>query len=279
MRKSPEFDNILNECLERVLLGGETVDRCLESHPQQAEELKPLLDTVLAASLASAIQPRPEFRARARYDFLSALRATEPGKRRAFLGWQPAWATAIAAILVLLLAGGGTAAAASGSMPDEPLYPVKLATEQVRLALTPSGLGKAGLSAQLADKRVTEIARMAEQGKPEQIERVTQLLDAELTRMVTLAGGQPEESSVLMAPAPAAEAPTAPGLARGNGQGPSAPETRRAKLRALVARYAASDPAVLRAALETAPESAKPALRRAIAISEAAYDKALKTLE
>ena len=154
MRKSREFDNILDDCLERLLAKGETVEQCLESYPERADELKPLLQTALTAKKVSAIQPRPDFRARARYQFHSALRAMELKRSRPFLGWRPRWATAVAIVLILLLVGGGTTAAAGNSMPDEPLYRVKLATEQVRLALTPSDIGKAQLLTKLADKRV-----------------------------------------------------------------------------------------------------------------------------
>jgi len=77
MRKSKEFDNILDDCLERLLTEGETIEQCLESYSERAAELKPLLQTVLATKKASAIQPRPEFKARARYQFLSALQTME----------------------------------------------------------------------------------------------------------------------------------------------------------------------------------------------------------
>ncbi|GAI20548.1 unnamed protein product, partial [marine sediment metagenome] len=186
MRKPKEFDNILDDCLERLLTKGETIEQCLESYPEQADELKPLLQTVLATKKASAIQPRPEFKARARYQFLSALQAMEAKRSRPFLGWQPRWATAVITVLILLLVGGSTVAAASNSMPDKPLYPVKLATEHVQLALTPSDIGKAQLLAKLADKRVAEIVYLANQGKSGQIELATQRLDAYLARVAIL---------------------------------------------------------------------------------------------
>ncbi|GAH20411.1 unnamed protein product, partial [marine sediment metagenome] len=53
----------------------------------------------------------------------------------------------------------------------------------------------------------------------------------------------------------------------------------RAKLRTDMAYYAIHHPAVLRAALRQAPEAVKPALLRAIAVSEANYEKALEALD
>ncbi len=285
MRKSREFDNVLDECLERLLVKGETVEQCLRSFPEHADELKPLLETALATKEVSAIQPRPEFRDRARYQFYSALRETERKRSLFFFswGWQPRWAVAVTIVLVLLLAGGGTVAAAGESMPDEPLYPVKLATEQVRLILTPSTLGKAELYAKLADSRVLEIVRMAGESKPEQVERTARRLDTYLTKIADLASTQEVTGSATMAPG-VEEAPTlekAPLLterARG-GQEARIKVDRRAELRTRLTHYATNHPARLRAMLNTAPESAKPALRRAIATSEVGYEKALEALD
>ena len=108
MNKSKEFDNVLDECLERLLVKGETIEQCLQSYPEQAAELKPLLQTALAAKKVSTIQPRAEFKASARYQFRSALQEMASQKTRSFFGWFPRWATVVTIVLVLLLAGGGT---------------------------------------------------------------------------------------------------------------------------------------------------------------------------
>ncbi|MFC1932985.1 DUF5667 domain-containing protein [Chloroflexota bacterium] len=311
MRKSREFDNVLDECLERLLVKGETLEQCLQSFPEHADELEPLLETALATKEASAIQPRPEFRDRARYQFYSALKGIEPKKSRLIFDWQLRWATVVAIVLALLLAGGGgTVAAAAGSMPDEPLYPVKLATEQAQLLFTPSTLGKAELYATLADKRVLEIVRMADESKPEQIELTAQRLDAYLTKIIDLASTQgiKERGGEITAPvveeAPVAEealvteaaleieeattpreppskgTPGPPEWSNsGNGKKAQTQVERKANLKTTVQSQAANNSARLRALLETAPESAKPALLRAIAVSETGYKKALESLD
>ena len=292
MKTNKEFDNILDECLERLLVNGEPMDQCLQSYPEQAGELEPLLQTALVASKASAVQPRAEFKARARYQFHSALQEIASWRSRPFFSWLPRWATVATIALVLVLAGGSTVAVADNSMPDSPLYQVKLATEQVRLTLTPSQIGKAELCAELVDRRVEEIVYMANRGNARQVELITQRLDERLVMLVVLssvqkAGGAPE----MLAPAPAAmpseEAPPAlapppesvPSEEGRKGRGIHVEANNRAKLRTTVARYAVNHPAALRAVLEKAPESAKPALRRAIAVSVAGYKKALEALD
>ncbi len=312
MKKSKEFDNVLDECLERLLVKGETVEQCLQSFPEHTDELKPLLETALAAKEASAIQPRPEFRDKARYQFYAALQGMAPKKNRLVFDWRllwvtrPLWATMVAIILVILLAGGGTVMAAGGSMPDEPLYPVKLATEQAQLVFTPSALGKAELYAKLADKRVLEIIRMAGEGKPKHIERTARRLDIHLARIAELASiqevtqevasGEPEallaeeESAVQDAPAvkealtreSAPSLESAPLLSERTWEGKkrrSRGNHHRDRLRATVGRHARNHPASLRALLKRVPASARPALLRAIAVSETGYEKALKSLD
>jgi hypothetical protein len=300
-----EFDNILDDCLERLLVKGESLEQCLERYPAQAAELRPLLETALAAREASAIQPRPDFRARARYQFHSALKEMAPGKSRSSWGWFPRWATAVAVVLVLVLAGGGTVLAADSSMPDSPLYSVKLATEQVRLALTPSQMGKARLCAELADRRVVEIAYMADKGDAEQVELITQRLDDKLDLLVVLVeGGKAAEPEMLMVPAPTTTSPTTPpptGEAppvpppaedavppvtavpqegRGWGGGDeSAQNGNRAQLKNTLVTDAVSNRARLREALDKAPEQARDALRRALEVSEDGYEQALEALE
>ena len=280
MKKSRQFDNILDECLGRLLAKGETIEQCLASYPEQAAELKPLLEVALATKQASAIQPHPEFRARARYQFRSALQAMEAKKRLPFFGWLPGWATAVAIVLVLLLAGGGTVVAAGNSMPDEPLYLVKIASEQVRLILTPSALGKAELYANLADKRVVEIVYVANKGDARRVEAVAQRLNNYLTRIASLVATQREATGVLTAPVPRlapSEAPVVPEQA-GEPRDEGITIDRRAKLRMVLARYAINHPAALRAVLKEAPEPARFALRRAIDISEARYQQALEAV-
>ena len=260
MNRQQEFDNILDECLERILVRGETVEQCLGRYPELADELKPLLQTALSTKETLAIKPRPEFRDRARYQMQTALREMEEKRQRRFslFSWQPRWATvAITALLVLVLGGGSTVAAAGNSLPDQPLYPVKLATEKVRIAVTFSRLGKAELYVQLADERVNEVIAMAEKGQIEKMEQTAERLNEQLIAMTRVV--EPEEApqaltappdaaleapvptteealppeieqapeeepepSIMMAPAPLAPSPTAPPEAgvEKPGQGP-----------------------------------------------------------
>ncbi len=210
-----EVTHALDECLDRILVEGDSIEQCLKRYPALAGELAPLLKTALMTHQAAALTPRPEFRERARFQFQAALRdmITNREEKRGFgfrLSWQPRFATvAITIILALVIAGSGTVAAASNSLPDSPLYPVKLATETVQLQLADSPLEKAELHSKFADNRVAELVKMAEKGKADQVEKLASRLNSELVAVTLAAKANGEvSSSEAGGAAPMLQAPT-----------------------------------------------------------------------
>jgi hypothetical protein len=185
MNRAKEFDNVLNECIERMLKG-ESVEACLAAYPEYAAALEPLLRTALDTRKAASIMPRPEFRQRAGYEFQAAIRDLVPPKKQVGFRWQVRLVTALSVVVIILIAGTGTVAAASNSLPDGPLYPVKLFTENVRLVLTPSDLGKAELYSEYADTRVKEIIQMADKGNVEQVVKTTGRMNDNLVAVAKL---------------------------------------------------------------------------------------------
>jgi Domain of unknown function (DUF5667) len=71
----------------------------------------------------------------------------------------------------LILGGGATAVAAQDDLPDQPLYQVKLWTENATLALTGDPQQQANLLMQMSQTRVDEMAALAEAGisAPDQV--------------------------------------------------------------------------------------------------------------
>jgi len=226
-----DFDDVLNECLERVL-HGETIDQCLSRFPQYADKLKPLLDTWLQVKKAVTVDPRPEFRANARLQFQAALNASESKPKVGFLDWlkQPQWA-AVTAFALLIVLGTTTAALANGSMPDQALYPVKLAVETIQISLTPSAESRGELYARFLERRIEEITRMAEENKPDKILLVTARLNSMVSAIASLTtatlendtskSAAPQETAIpATTPSQASPvpAPTAPTVAPPPGQ-------------------------------------------------------------
>jgi hypothetical protein len=283
-----KFEDILDDCLERLLVKGETLEDCLAIYSQQAEALKPLLQTALATKKAVSIEPSPEFRARARYQFHTALQETASRKSRPFSFWRFRWATVLTSILIMLMASSGMVVAASNSMPDSPLYPVKLAVEQVQLTLTFSSQGKANLYAEFANRRVTEIIHIAQEGNVSLAESVTQRLDNQLAMIVTLAvtdkqdikmleGATRETTSQAQLQPPSSVTDVAPSgvITDADILNTYATDEEMSEFTNRLQQNAAKNTDALRNAVATAPEAVREALLQAIAVSEDGYENAL----
>ena len=285
MKKNRELENIFDDCLER-LARGETLKQCLESHPEQAEQLEPLLRAAQAARETSAILPRPEFRARARYEFHSALQEAASKKRPSLFGLRTRLVTAMVALSIILVSGGGTVVMASSSMPDSPLYPVKLATEEVQLVLTPSDIDKVKVCVMQADRRVDEIVYLADKGDAQQVDVTAERLDECLETLVEIASIEEAEAAAVegealpgaltVAPeaAPAEEAAVDEATEKSALAGGDLDE-----LKTTVVGHAASNQSALLRKLMDAPESVKPALHRAITVSTTGYEQVLTTFD
>jgi hypothetical protein len=179
-----QFNAILDECLERLLTGQETVEQCLQRYPEQAAELKPLLLTVTLMKKAVDIEPSADFRARARYQLQSMMSDSRAPRRvtRAV----PRWAVAVCTVMLVFVLGGGTVLASAGSMPGSPLYAVKLATENLSIKLAGSEEKKAELYITMANQRVTEMTWMVNNNKTQGLEAAAQRLDSYYNEIGTL---------------------------------------------------------------------------------------------
>lgn len=246
------FEDILDECLSRVL-AGESIEQCLADHAELADRLEPLLRAASSTAAHFRVQPRPEFKAELRQQLLSKIPAPKP--RRGWLPllrWSPRWALALSFLLVLLLAGGSTVAASVNSLPDQPLYPVKLATERVQLAFAFSPVSQAKLEAKFADRRVAELSQMAQRGKLTKAEEVARRLAEHLEKMGQIAKAQALRKKVK--------------------------DRDLAELKALLTSYAARHPAALQKALPRVPPKARPLILQALRMSAERYARAMRAV-
>jgi len=172
------IEEALADCLEKVESGELTPEEALRGYPALKEELEPLLLLAIELhSLPKVVAPeslrsykRPVFRGR-------VAACTKPAWRRWFgspalpsFGWASSLAQAAAALAVVLLLAGSTVVASASSLPEEPLYPVKLAIENAQLALAPDS-ARAELEMQLAARRLEEVVRAAREGKTDSVQR------------------------------------------------------------------------------------------------------------
>jgi hypothetical protein len=102
-------------------------------------------------------------------------------------------AKATVALVLLLGSLGGTAAVAADSLPGSPLYPIKIAMEDVQLAFTTAPGDSAELHLAFATERADEIVALVAQGEAPD-DALLQQLQSHLELMVQEAAQAPAET-------------------------------------------------------------------------------------
>src|SRR3990170_7291575 len=120
-----DFDSALEGCL-RALEQGAQLETCLARYPKYAERLRPILSLAGAVRRVPPAKPSDEAQAAAWQRFSRRAFDVRGARWRPALGWLKPLAIAAALVLAFVAAGGGTIYAASKSLPDSPLYRVKL---------------------------------------------------------------------------------------------------------------------------------------------------------
>lgn len=174
-----DFEVVLEEATSR-LEQGETVEDCLARYPEYAGRLEPLLRMAAfsmralgyvepPSEAALAVGKRRLLAVAARRRLLAAAQRKPAPQPRGFLNLFPLpmrrLATAALVMLVLVVVGGGLAMASAGSLPGDFLYPVKLATERVRLLLTFDTQARDQLLAEFTQERRAEVIAILEAGR------------------------------------------------------------------------------------------------------------------
>ena len=161
------MEEIFDICFEKVE-EGIPVDEVLEEYPEHREELKELL--IIAKDIENA--PLPRLRDEAVASCLANVgRALESRKNKVWrtklqaLQWprlfyfpSPAWAKALAILLVVISLSWGTATLSADSLPGDMLYAIKLICEKVRFSLTADPEGKVELRLVYSKERMRELA-------------------------------------------------------------------------------------------------------------------------
>jgi hypothetical protein len=274
------------------------VEACLACYPQDSARLKPLIETAFAAKNACDVTPRSDFRAHARYEFRSALTQAYQPKTKTGYHWRWQLASVIPTVIgLLLISTGGIVAASTNSLPDQSLYGVKLAMEQIQLQFTPSNTAKTKLYALAADRRVGEIASMAEKGNAAMVESTTRRLADDLNIITGLVSPNAQHTFEMKNAAVANDAALSQEIretAKGNqvnpplaaavtgasttdgsvfgaaGPLPVPPQTVDVDpgLLKFLKENALKHPADLQALLDSIPETARPGLLQAIALTD-----------
>jgi hypothetical protein len=166
----PGLEAILDECLHDMSTRGESIERCLQRHPQHAGPLAPLVQ--VADRIQKTRHPTLSVPATKAIEQRLLKRVTELRQSRAkpsrwslpfsLRPWAIVAATLVMVLALVLAGGGGIVYASTDSLPGSPLYGVKRATEQVQLFLAPAGTKQAELHISFAQRRLEEVQAMTE---------------------------------------------------------------------------------------------------------------------
>lgn len=203
---SGRIEQALADCLERIESGELSREEALHLYPELRAELEPAVG--LAAELRALpkiVAPaslkgykRPAFRPAPIRE--SWWRRLLPAPAPSF-GWASPIAQAAAVVAAVVVLGSGSVVASANSLPDEPLYPVKLAVENAQLALAPTDVARAELELHLASKRLAEVETAASQGRSEAVAKGVDLyrekLDAATKASGTAIQADPQSEETL----------------------------------------------------------------------------------
>ena len=244
MTERRSFAEILDECIDRVLTRGESIEDCVRDFPEHEVELREALSAGVAAAQAFAFLPDPDRKRAARLRLHDAI----DRKRRRRTWWRlplagtgraPRLATvALVALLVVAGSSTGTVLAAQDSNPGELLYPVMRAGERVQLAFAITDERESDLRARLMERRIRELEIVTSTGRERFVPDLVAQIERHRARAQGLAVG-PVRSIVEALPAlddprPTAEpdgvqaTPVRPGLT------PGSPSRREVSVRRIV---------------------------------------------
>jgi len=270
MKKDREFNDILNKCLERILGNNENIEQCLENYPEQRSKLEPLLRMALSVRKASAVMPSANFKAKTRYQFHLALAQLKSKRNFWNCEWRLRLLMVASLILVILFAGGGMGIAIYHSMPGQFFHPARLAAEEIWLVRSPLGIDRVEKHAILANRRVAEIIHLVKNGyNSAKLKQVTQQLYYHLATIESLATA---ETVVMISPV----------IIDGKkGYVFFAAEkfAKWTQFKTTLEQQVANHLTELNVLLPLVPESIKPALLSAIAVTEAGYERAIEGLK
>lgn len=190
-----KFADILDAALAEES-AGRSLDQILETYSVQKEQLQPLLETARALDRIRGVElPGKPVLEADRRAFLQGIAQLEidpvsPSLLERINRWITAviplysikqlfqikekrnmsamLANIILIISILIASAGGTVALANDSLPNSPLYPVKLAVEQIQIGLLVEPGKIAAQHLLLAQNRSQEILRMARGGETPQ---------------------------------------------------------------------------------------------------------------
>lgn len=179
-----KISSILNRCLDLIESGAATVESVIDLYPDLGEVLRPPLEAAQwLYSRSEVLNPRPGFVKLSRQRLVNRFQGSAdyadpyatPLSRLSAIFKQRRLVLQYSALftftVVLLFVGySSTAFLVHRSIPGDPLYEVKLAEEDTRIAISLSEEGDAYLRIEFAQRRVMEMQELILDGREQYLE-------------------------------------------------------------------------------------------------------------
>ncbi len=186
------------------------MEEALHSYPELKPELEPLLRLSVELRSLPKVQAPQSLRGVKRPAFAPApspgpesltargLRLLQPALR-----WTSPMVRIAAGVALVGMLLGGTVVASAGSLPEQPLYPVKRAVEHAQLALTLNPERRAELEMSFASRRLQEVETAVQQGNTQAVQQGLAIYERQvegaLDQSPTAASGDSAEKTQLQA--------------------------------------------------------------------------------
>lgn len=144
------FDEILEESLDKIASGESTLEECLARNPIHAAELQPVLAAVDLLKRGRDVKPSPLFAARLRSELAHKAQSKPKSIWRSPFFLQR---MAFSAAIVLFLFVFTSTAFAQTALPGESLYGLKLTSESVWRVVTTDPVGT---DLKISERRINE---------------------------------------------------------------------------------------------------------------------------
>jgi uncharacterized membrane protein YgcG len=163
--------NSLHEALQECLAAvdsGQRLETVLARYPDQASELRQMLEAAQAARAEAAFEIPDSLHGRSRVRVLrraTEIRAAKAARRQRLIGPLPRMAISLALVVVLVLTSTRLVSASSGALPGDQLYSVKRSWEDVQLFFVFQEGEHQLLESQFTQERLDETSRLLGQGR------------------------------------------------------------------------------------------------------------------
>jgi hypothetical protein len=182
--KRVDVEQIFETCLEQILSGHESIDSALANYPEDAEEIRPRLETAIWLNdHKNSLDPRPGFISASRDRLISEIRQEIANPNtleiEAELGvwtrvrayfidyWRYAPQLALAVLLLAIVLYGGSRITnnVQEALPGDKTYTMKIVIEDSELDSSADPVSHTRLHTEFAQTRVQDAQELVVEGK------------------------------------------------------------------------------------------------------------------